>query len=271
MFDQETPATKYRLKLVSAGQSDNLATSVKRIGHLMKVRHFLQRFNCLILLISCGAYGNTTANDVRLAVNTYLSAHSEQLLTRYGKDVRVEFRIGHLDSRLRMANCNIPLEAQPNSPDSVGRVNIKVSCKGTTPWSIYVPSHVDLYRPVVMPIMPLARGTKLSDAHVELREINIAKLKGSYYTRIEDVIGMEAKRQIKPDKALSSRHLQPPVMILKGEVVFMTASSGALRVKIPGIALSDGRKGQQISIRNRQSKRIVEAKVMGPGQVAVVM
>ena len=237
----------------------------------MKLRHFLQRFNCLLLLISSSVYGDSTTKDIHLAVSSYLKNHSEQLQLRHGDDVRIEYSIGHLDSRLRMAACSEQLVAEPNSIDSLGKVNIKVSCKGTSPWSIYVASHIDLYRQVVMPIMPLARRTKVREEHVELREINVAKLKGSYFTRVEDVIGLETKRQIRPDKALNSNHLQAPVMIKKGEEVYITASSGTLSVKIPGIALSDGRLGQQISIRNKQSKRVVEAKITGPGQVTVAM
>ena len=237
----------------------------------MKVRHFLQRFSCLLLLISTSSQADSTVDDIRGAVDRYLSSHSEQLQARHGENVRVEYSIGHLDSRLRMAACSEPLEAEPNGADSLGRVNIKVSCKGASPWSLYVPSQVDLYRQVVMPVMPLARRSQVQEDDVELREVNVATLKGSYFTRIEDVVGLETKRLIKPDRPLVYQHLQAPVMIKKGEQVFMTASSGALSVKIPGIALSDGRQGQQISIRNKQSKRVVEAKVTGPGQVSVAM
>ena len=109
----------------------------------MKLRHFLQRFNCLLLLISSSVYGDSTTEDIHLAVSSYLKNHSEQLQSRHGDDVRIEYSIGHLDSRLRMAACSEQLVAEPNSIDSLGKVNIKVSCKGTSPWSIYVASHID--------------------------------------------------------------------------------------------------------------------------------
>ena len=60
-------------------------------------------------------------------------------------------------------------------------------------------------------------------------------------------------------------------MIKRGESVVMTAKSGALQVRIQATALTDGHAGEQISVRNKQSKRVVEARVIGPGKVSVVM
>jgi flagellar basal body P-ring formation protein FlgA len=53
--------------------------------------------------------------------------------------------------------------------------------------------------------------------------------------------------------------------------VVISARSGAINVRMPGEALSGGILGQQISVRNLTSQRVIKARVMGPGQVEVEM
>ena len=60
-------------------------------------------------------------------------------------------------------------------------------------------------------------------------------------------------------------------MVRKGDHVVITARSGSLSVRMPGEALSKGGLSEQIRVRNLNSKRVVKARVIGPGQVEVAM
>ncbi|MNG41192.1 flagellar basal body P-ring biosynthesis protein FlgA [compost metagenome] len=51
----------------------------------------------------------------------------------------------------------------------------------------------------------------------------------------------------------------------------ISARSGTITVRMPGEALADGTLGEQISVRNQGSQRVVRARVLGPGQVEVEM
>ncbi|NEP50997.1 MAG: flagellar basal body P-ring formation protein FlgA, partial [Moorea sp. SIO3C2] len=53
-------------------------------------------------------------------------------------------------------------------------------------------------------------------------------------------------------------YLEQPLLIKRGDSVVVTARTGTLTVKMPGTALMDGHRGEQISVRNKQSNRVVD-------------
>ncbi len=236
---------------------------------MMIVRSFFILFSTLTCLLSGAAYGDVDAEEIKAQVSLFMDQHIALLAEDYGDAVRIEYTVNSLDSRLSMKDCPDTLETELKSRSNIGRVNIRVSCNELNPWSLYVPVDVDLYRPVVTTISPIAKGEMLTRGELEMREMDISQLNGSYFTVMEEVTGMQAKRPIRADKPVIANYLEPPLLIKKGEQVQMTARSGGLIVKIAGIALMDGHKGQQISVRNNQSKRVVEARVSGPGQVSI--
>ena len=211
------------------------------------------------------------SDDIKATVNRYMAVHIADLANSYGENVRIEYQIKNLDPRLALAACPAPLNTELKSVNNMGRINLKVSCAHQQRWSIYVPVEVDLYRSVVVAMMPISRGEQISASQLDQREMNISQLNGSYFTDLNDVLGMQARRTLNADSPIIAQHIEPPLIIKKGETVLVTAKSGGLAVKIPGIALNDGHQGQQISVRNKQSKRVIEARVTGPGQVSITM
>jgi flagella basal body P-ring formation protein FlgA len=67
------------------------------------------------------------------------------------------------------------------------------------------------------------------------------------------------------------QQLEPPLVVRRGEAVVISAASSIVAVKVAGVALTDGRLGEQIRIKNLSSSRIVQAKMVGPGQAEVPM
>jgi flagella basal body P-ring formation protein FlgA len=65
--------------------------------------------------------------------------------------------------------------------------------------------------------------------------------------------------------------LEQQALVLKGDQVVIIARSGTLAVRMPGEALAQGGLSEQIRVRNLNSKRVVKARVTGPGQVEVAM
>ena len=253
----------------------------------MKVRSFQSNYSArgllavLWLALPLVSYGLQTGSktvgstEIRQAAEQFLKLHVETLRDQFnsgdGTALTIRYRVGNLDNRLAMAPCEQALTSNLKSIKQFGRISIQVRCEGPKHWSLYVPADIDLFRPVVTAVRPIARGQRISSDQLQLREMNISRLSGSYFTRMEDVLGMQAKRTVPADKTLLAEFLGPPLMIKRGETVVVTAQSNGLVVKIPGVALMDGHQGQQISVRNRQSKRIVEAIVSAPGQVTVAM
>lgn len=237
----------------------------------MKVRSFLPILSLALALASPTVMAMVGSEAIKASVDAFMVGHIAKLQQQYGEQLRIEHQVSNLDPRLSMADCPAPIQSELKSKGSSGRINVKVSCQGQKPWSLYVPVNIKRYRLVVTTIAPVARGTKLDYSHLELREMDTSRLNGTYFSQLEEVIGQQAKRNLRADKTVIAGQLSPPLMVKKGDALVLTAQSGSLMVKIPAIALMDGKQGQQISVRNRQSKRVVDARVTGPGRVSVMM
>lgn len=237
----------------------------------MIVRSFLLLFSLIVTLLSAAAAASVSSEDIRASVNHYMAQHISQLSENYGDNTRLEYKINTLDPRLTMADCPVALTVESKSQRNVGRINIRVSCERENLWSLYVPVEVDVFRQIVSVVMPIAKGTQLQAEHLTLREMDVGQLHGSYFTHLDDVIGMQAKRPIKAHQPLIAGYLEQPLLIKRGDAVAITAQNSSIMVKISGIALMDGHRGQQISVRNTQSKRVVEARVIAAGQVSITL
>ncbi|MFA7553457.1 MAG: flagellar basal body P-ring formation chaperone FlgA [Spongiibacteraceae bacterium] len=235
----------------------------------MIVRSFLLLYSVVFTLSSPLATASVTSSDIKASVSLFMDGYIQQLQESYGDEVRIEYHIRSLDPRLAMADCPHKPISELKSPNSIGNINIRVSCQQGQPWSLFVPVSVDLFRPIVVTTLPTAKGSTLTASQLELREMDVSQINGSYFTRIEDVTGNQASRPLNADSVIVAGYIEPPLLVKRGESVMITAKSGGLLVKISGTALADGHLGEQIRVRNNQSKRIVDAVVDALGQVVI--
>lgn len=206
----------------------------------------------------------TTQEFLEQAVNAYLERSEIQ--------ARHEIEIHQLDSRLRLPACDKTLSTTLESPaQPVGRVTVKVRCEGASPWSIFVPAQVHIYRTVLIVSRPLKRASVVGEADLTLAERDIGLLNQGYLTGLEQAVGKKLTRQLLTDQVLAPIHLQQADVIRKGDHVVITARSAGISVRMTGEALSDGALGKQIQVRNQGSGRSIKAQVTGPGQVEAPM
>lgn len=241
----------------------------------MRVRSFLVSFRVLAWVIAGFAAvpvnGAVNANQITAVAERFLASHSAAVKSQFGDGVRIEAATDRIDSRLNMADCDVPLTAEERTQRLMGRINIQIRCDGSSPWTLYVPAEIRVYREIVVLVESVGRGAVLQRTDLSMREMDISQLNGSFYGSIEEVEGMVARRMLSAGKPLTDAVLELPVVVHRGDEVILTASGNGLMVRIPGEALADGQAGQQISVRNKQSNRVVEAEVTGPGQVEVAM
>jgi flagella basal body P-ring formation protein FlgA len=185
---------------------------------------------------------------------------------------RYEIEVKQLDPRLRMPMCDKELTATLESPAiPIGRVTVKVRCDSTSPWTVFVPAQVRLFRDVVTTTRPLKRAGFIEPGDVMLRERDISLIGQGYFTSTDQAIGQKLTRPTVADQVLTLVHLEQAEVISKGDQVVITARSGTLSVRMPGEALSNGGLREQIRVKNLNSQRVIKAQVMAPGQVEVAM
>ena len=223
-------------------------------------------------------YSQAHAADLTLpeeligATEGFLEFMVEDYLERSEITARHEIQVNPLDPRLRLAACDSDLTQSLESPaQPVGRVTVRVSCEGSTPWTVFVPAQVRIFRPVVVVKTALRRDSIIGAGDVALVEQDVSLLNRGYVTEVEQVIGRKLTRAARTDQVLTPAMLQLAEAVRRGDQVVISARSGGINVRMQGEVLSGDTLGQQISVRNLTSQRVIRARVAGPGQVEVEM
>jgi len=214
-----------------------------------------------------------TLPDMLIGVTQgFLEFTVEDYLATSQTEGRYEIEVKQLDPRLRMPMCDKELTASLESPAiPIGRVTVKVRCDSNSPWTVFVPAQVRLFRDVVTTTRPLRRAGYIEPGDVMLRERDISLIGQGYFTSVDQAIGQKLTRPTVANQVLTLVHLEQAEVISKGDQVVITARSGTLSVRMPGEALSNGGLREQIRVKNLNSQRVIKAQVMAPGQVEVAM
>lgn len=203
-------------------------------------------------------------DSIRSVVTTFISEQT----TGYG--VPPKTRIGRLGAKLRLPLCSEQIEAfQPAGSSVIGNTTIGVRCTGTSPWTIYVPAYVQLFKPVAVSSRSLTRGTPISAADIKMVRYDLATLKLGYIDDSRHIVGMVAKQHIAAGSVVTPHMVEAPRLVRRGEQVTIVARSAGIEIQATGTALADGAQGDLIKVRNSSSRKIVEAVVTDPGVVSV--
>lgn len=205
---------------------------------------------------------------VALVEHSVLAQLRDEPLTRGA--ARVEVEAGALDSRLALAACGQPIRVAADLARQQARVNARVSCSAPSPWNLYVPVEIRVYRPVLVATRELRRGEAIGEGDVALEERNALAAGAPPLTQVEDVAGHSARRNIAANSVLSASLIELPVLVRRGDRLGVSARSGGITVQIGGEALGTARLGERVRVRNLQSGRIIDAVVTGNGSAEAI-
>ena len=183
----------------------------------------------------------------------------------------VRFSVKAPDRRLKLSDCSDALNAfLPRGSRLQGNTTVGIKC--THPdkyWTVYVSAKIEIFKPVVVAKLPLERKTIISAADVTTQRREVSTLRASYFTSIDQVVGKLVSRRFAIGAPLSSSAVKAPNLVKRGEQVTIIASINSVKVRMSGKALANGKAGETIKVRNNNSSRIIEGKVIKPGVVQV--
>ncbi|MES9964958.1 MAG: flagellar basal body P-ring formation chaperone FlgA [Candidatus Sedimenticola sp. 20ELBAFRAG] len=187
-------------------------------------------------------------------------------------DSRIEIEVGSLDKRLRLHACDQALDTfSPQGRQNSNRLTVGVRCDGAKPWTIYVPVKVAQYKPILVATNGLPKGSTVTMNDVRLEERDVSRLRRGYFRDPSQIVGKTVKRSIQANRALLPSQLVAATAIEKGSMITILARTGGIKVRMKGKALSRGATGDRIKVQNLSSKRKIEATVVGPGIVEVML
>tara|TARA_R110002073_G_scaffold175275_1_gene332634 strand:- start:25342 stop:26043 length:702 start_codon:yes stop_codon:yes gene_type:complete len=228
-----------------------------------------QIFILILLFISPQCFSNNSTSTLSIQLNEFLKSTQAEIAEN---GFRSEFDIGNIDPRFNEKACGLSLEFSLNrSPMDQSNLTVLAECKDKRPWKLYITTKFNVLGTVVYSASSVPRGHTLQRSDLELKEEIINKSYNANFNDINDVVGMVAKRSIRYGSVIQASLLQAPKLVKRGDDVVIMASTQGIMIRMRGTAMQDGKLGQQISVKNNQSNRIVKARVSDTGLVSVIL
>jgi len=207
--------------------------------------------------------GSQSHESIAEAINSFI-AQNINLPGEY------EVSLTPLDSRLNLPQCAEPLEAYTtNALIKAGRITIGVRCNTEKKWSIFTSAIIKTYQMVVVLSQPIQRGEIFTRQHLAIEKREVSNLREDFVTQIEQIENKQATRQLNTGAVISLRNLVEPKLIKRGDKVVISTTKPDFSIRMTGVAMMDGVKGQLIKVKNQNSGRVLNATVIEPGLVSV--
>jgi flagella basal body P-ring formation protein FlgA len=126
--------------------------------------------------------------------------------------------------------------------------------------------------PVAVAVQPIARGSVITAADVQLQQASSAPQTTSRRTPItslDELIGMEARQAIQPGTTIMSDYVQAPLLVKRGEIITVVSQAGGIRVRTTARAREDGALGELVQVETLKTRERYDARVTGPRAAAV--
>lgn len=168
------------------------------------------------------------------------------------------------------AECEQLLVTRRNAMKSpVGRLSYQLNCQSEKPWQGRAIAQTHLWLNVVVAARALARGEILSAPQLTVKNIDVSQLHGDFGTQIGSFVGYQVKRKLKAGQPIQRHYLQTRYAIKKGNEVTLIVGDTLFSASAKGIALEAGRLGEQISVRNKSSGKMLRGTVVSSQQVKI--
>lgn len=222
----------------------------------------------VILMLSLGFFTPSHAEQTFQSLESIYACVKEKV----AKNLNIadyEVTVLPLDSQLKLSACTGSLEAFTTGLIKAGRTTIGVRCPAEKKWSIFTSVDIKVYENVIILSRPLHRGEIINRQDLRIEKRDISKLRGDFVTQIEQIENKQATRDTPAGTIFGLRGFIEPKLIKRGDKIIISSAQPAFTIRMNGVAMMDGTKGQLIRIKNENSGRIINATVIESGWVAV--
>jgi flagella basal body P-ring formation protein FlgA len=147
---------------------------------------------------------------------------------------------------------------------------VEISVDGVLQRQVPLTLRVDRSQLVVVATRPIRRLASLSADDLRLEKRLISGLPAGPLARIGDALGFVTSREIRGGEVLSTKLIQLPALVKRGEVVTLIVEGQGLSISALGQAKEEGQRGQMIRVMNLSSKKELYGRVEGERQVRIL-
>ncbi|WP_084404149.1 flagellar basal body P-ring formation chaperone FlgA [Marinobacterium litorale] len=230
---------------------------------------FIPVWVALATLLALAPFGYASADtDFNSDIESAVASTIRQVYQTRLPDSRVNVTVNPINRTLSLTPCaQAPLIELPFANGA--RVTAKVSCTAPAAWSLFVTARVEQFAALVVANRPISRDERIDSQALTLQERDVTRLRGDYYTRLQDVVGQSARTTIDNGEVISPRDLTATLAVRRGDLITLEVRRGTLLIRTKGIALEDGHINQQIDVKNQRSGRELRGLVTAPGVVSI--
>jgi flagella basal body P-ring formation protein FlgA len=120
---------------------------------------------------------------------------------------------------------------------------------------------------IVVPAHDIARGDTISEGDLSYATVDGAALMSGVPTKIEEVIGQQARRTLSAGQPFRGEDVRHPIVVNKGQTVTMQFEAPGVELTAMGRAMSEGGVGDTVTVQNPASFRMISAVVIAAGTV----
>jgi len=121
----------------------------------------------------------------------------------------------------------------------------------------------------LMAVESLKAGRPIEARQVRATTASCFPVPGKDLSSVVEVTGMVPLRAVPAGAELRAEFLAPPNDVNRGDTVRLEVRSGGARLALTVRAVSGGRSGDMISVRNPESNRVFQARITGKGTALV--
>ena len=112
--------------------------------------------------------------------------------------------------------------------------------------------------------------TPITESDFRMEEVAIDG-RTEYVKDVQEIVGLVPHRVIRAGSPVTVNYFQQPLAVLSGNPVKIIVRYNGIEATAKGIAMTRGRIGEVIKVKNEASQKIVTARVIDSGTVEVVM
>ncbi len=213
--------------------------SIQKGGLVITADELRKRISEFVRIRLAGLDGQAELRDFRLPPSVFLANEFERLEITSARDVNA----GRLPLRL-------------NIMSSGDRIRQRLSA------SVFI----NLWRSVPCAAHPIHRGAAIKPENITFKRKNTA-----YYQDAWDGKGgpWRTIRSVGAGQIISLDIIEPMPAVAKGDKVVLVYQGDRIKLSVKALALGDGSVGDDVSVRNLQSNKTVQATVVDEHTVAV--
>jgi len=163
---------------------------------------------------------------------------------------RVQWELGQLDSRLRLASCENVQAYLPAGSRLWGSTRVGLRCeRGPVRWNVYWPVKVQVWSEGLVASTHLRPGQLITQDGLQMAEVDLAASSSPALLDVSDVLGRSVQRTVAPGHALREDDLKARRWFLAGDVVQLRVKGQGFAIGSQGQALGPGDEGRCARIR----------------------